>query len=353
MKEIKNILVIRFRRVGDAVISSVLCSSLRKTFPEAQIHYVLNEAIAPLFENHPDIDSLLTFSKQDMDKLPCYIKKVKQIMQEGKYDIIIDTRSTLKTLWFSLFSLSTPYRIGKKKAYNTFLHNYRVDNEGVNDEVTKTLLLLQVLEKGYRVQYERQFRVYVSPSEKDSFARYMKECGIDFSKPVITCAVTARLIHKIWDKDKMKTILRQLINTYDVQLLFNYGGQEEKDFAIQLHAELDNHPAIFTNIEAKSLRELPAMLTNTQFFFGNEGGPRHISQALDIPSFAIYPPKASKAEWLPNASERFQGIEPADLFEESSSTQCSYKEEFDLITPDVVWSRLSAMLDALHFTKNT
>ena len=50
---VKKVLVIRFRRIGDAVLSVVICSSIRKSFPEAEIHYVLNDHIAPLFENHP------------------------------------------------------------------------------------------------------------------------------------------------------------------------------------------------------------------------------------------------------------------------------------------------------------
>src|SRR5690606_16832403 len=60
--QIKHILVIRFRRVGDAILTSALCSSLRKTFPNAQIDYVVNEGIDSLFRNHPDIDRLITFN---------------------------------------------------------------------------------------------------------------------------------------------------------------------------------------------------------------------------------------------------------------------------------------------------
>jgi heptosyltransferase-2 len=97
---------------------------LRKTFPEATIDYVLNEEIAPLFEHHPDIDRLITFKKEEMRDRSIYLKKVHQIMRDGQYDLIVDTRATVKTLWFSLFSLSTPYRIGKRKWYNLFFHNY-------------------------------------------------------------------------------------------------------------------------------------------------------------------------------------------------------------------------------------
>ena len=66
MKQIDKILVIRFRRVGDAVLSSVLCSSLKQSFPQATIDYVLNEGIAPLFEKHPDIDHIIPFKESEM-----------------------------------------------------------------------------------------------------------------------------------------------------------------------------------------------------------------------------------------------------------------------------------------------
>ncbi len=46
-----------------------------------------------------------------------------------------------------------------------------------------------------------------------------------------------------------------------------------------------------------SIRELAMVISNCDFFFGNEGGPRHLAQSLDIPSFAIFSPSASKKEW--------------------------------------------------------
>ena len=345
MKEINKIIVLRFRRVGDAVISTVLCSSLKKTFPEAEIHYVLNENIAPLFENHPDINKIIRFSNDDMKSFPTYIAMVKRIMKEGRYDMIVDTRSTIKTLWFSFFSLQTPYRIGEKKAYNPILHNYRTFVEGVTDEVTKTLLLLKPLETLFDIRYERTFKLYITDKERENIRIKMTEGGIDFSRPVIICAVAARLKHKIWNPDKMKNVLWKIIEKYNVQLIFNFGGSDEKNFAHRLHREMENHPDIFTNIEANNLRELAAMFTFADFFFGNEGGPRHIAQSFNVPGFAIYPPGTSKKEWLPNASDRFQGIELSDVSVHARTMELSFSEQFDLITVGAVWERLDPMLE--------
>jgi heptosyltransferase-2 len=345
---IRKIIVIRFRRVGDAVLSSAICSTLRKTFPNARIDYVLNAEIAPLFKNHPDIDRIISFKKEEMNDGKVYLKKVRRIMHDEKYDLILDARATVKTLWFSLFSLSSPYRIGWKKPYNHFIHNYRPDIQIDDDEVGRILRILSPLEKDFEVQYVRDFRVYVTMEEKESFRRIMQAGGIDFSKPVMVCAVTARLTHKVWQPEYMKQLLQRIIDHYDVQLVFNYGGQEEENTAIRLQREMGNPACVFTNIKAGNLRELAALLTNSDFFFGNEGGPRHISQALDIPSFAIYPPGVGRKKWLPNASDRFQGIEPEDVSDEAKDKKWSYREKFEFISVDEVWNRLHPVLRQLY-----
>ncbi len=60
-----KILVIRFKQIGDAVLSSPICMTLKKTFPNAQIDYVLYEHIAPLFENHNGIDNVIKITKEE------------------------------------------------------------------------------------------------------------------------------------------------------------------------------------------------------------------------------------------------------------------------------------------------
>lgn len=343
--KIKKILVIRFRRVGDSVLSVAICKSLRKSFPDAQIDYVVNKGIASLYENHPDIDNVITFNHEENYNIIKYINKVRKLVTAQKYDVIIDTRSTVKTLFFSLFSLSTPYRIGSKKKYNFFLHNYRIDNHRDRsvDMVQHNLMLLKPLEKEAQIQYCSDFNLYVSEQEKADYKLYMQNQGIDFSKPVVLAMVTARLAHKVWDKDRMKEILRRMIDKYDTQVIFNFADNEE-EFAVNIHREMGHDKNIFTNIKADSLRNLCALLVNCDFFFGNEGGPRHISQALEIPSYAIYPPNIHKSIWLPNEGERYAGISPDDSHSHDEQSDMSYLDRFNLITVDEVWEGLDKML---------
>jgi len=344
--EIKKILIIRFRRVGDSVLSSVLCSRLREAFPYAQIDYVLNKNIASLYYKHPDIDNLITFDEQENHNLWQYLLKVRMVTKKNHYDVIIDTRSTIKTLLFSIFSFHSPYRIGRKKKYNVFIHNYRFDNYNSllnNDMVERNLMLLSPLEHEAIIKYDSNFKLYVTEKEKEDFRILMKQRGIDFERPVILAAVITRLDHKAWDKKNMKEILIRIINKYNAQIIFNFGDAEEGS-ALTFHHEMDNNESIFTNIRAHSLRDLCAMTFNCNFFFGNEGGPRHIAQALSIPSYAIYPPGISKTIWLPGANDRYQGISPDDKYTQKQQQRLNYSERFNLITVEDVWEGVDHML---------
>ena len=220
---VKKVLVIRFRRIGDAVLSVVICSSLRKSFPEVEIHYVLNDHIAPLFENHPDIDKIITFSDEENNHFFKYLRKVRQLMKTERYDVIIDTRATIKTLWFSAFSLKTQYRIGTSKFYNHFFHNYRVRNH-VNDdldEVMRNLLLLQPLKREGKLAMTTDFRLYVTEQETLEFRKYMEQKGINLSRFIVVCTPFTRVVRKAWDMAKMKEVLSRIIQRYDAQLIFN------------------------------------------------------------------------------------------------------------------------------------
>jgi len=350
-KAINKILVIRFRRIGDAVLTSAICSSLKKSYPSAEIHYILNDTIAPLFENHPDIDKIITFSNTENKNIWKYIRKAWQIMHSNHYELIVDCRSTVKTLIFSLFSMSSPYKLGIHKKYN-FISNYKIYTTDYESNVEIMLALLNPIEKELNLQLTKIFTLKITEKEQTDFKNYMMTEGIDFSKPIVVCTIAARIAHKIWNIDYMAEVLLLITKKYDTQLIFNYVG-DEYTVAQLVKEKMGNPSQVFLNIEAKSLRELGALLKNSDFLFGNEGGPRHISQALDIPSYAIYPPGISKKEWLPNPSERFQGIEPSDILSESELENLSYTDAFNSITPDIICKNLFLMLDVCFKTKTS
>ena len=83
-------------------------------------------------------------------------------MHKNRYDVIIDMRSTIRTLFSLFFSLRTPFRIGRIKGYTHFLLNYRTDTYSKNlttDMVQRNLLLAAPLEKDQTYSIHKRIQV--------------------------------------------------------------------------------------------------------------------------------------------------------------------------------------------------
>ena len=272
-----NILVIRFRQMGDAILATVVLNTLRKNYPDATIDFVLNEQLCPLFKEHPAISNLIPFSNDERHHAFRYMKKVWKTVHQKHYDIIIDMRSTMNTMLFSLFSPTTRHRIGLAKPYTHLVYNFRKPvcrtDESMIDHNLGLLAPLQL------PQLERRFTLAISDDERKRFADYMSQQGIDLNRPVMLVGVTAKLENKTWSEERMTEVLRRLIS--ECSLISCY--------------------------------------------FGNEGGARHIVHACGKPSLVICAPQNSPTTWIPSDDVVAEGIS---------------MPSYDAITVDLVWQRL-------------
>ena len=334
-----KILVVRFKQIGDAILSSVICNTLKRTFPEAKVDYVVYEHISPLFENHKYIDNVISITKEEQKNPFKYLAKVWKVTRK-KYDIVIDIMSTPKSEVFTLFSLGSRYRIGRRKPKRGYTYNYKIDEpRDAKDKVDKFLKMLKPLEQEYKVMYDNNYIITLTFEEKSQMRKRMLDAGIDFSRPVYICAANSRRESKIYNTEKMKKIVERVRDELKGQVIFFY-SPDEKDFIMKFYEKFENKRDLFVNINTKSIRELAMVIANCDFFFGNEGGPRHLAQSLDIPSFAIFSPSASKKEWLSNANERHQGVEPDDV---GNYEDLDYKGQYNLIDPDYVFDKIEEM----------
>lgn len=349
-----NILVIRFRQMGDAILSTALLNTLRHNFPDAQIHFVLNERIAPLFKGHPSVDRFITFTDDERHHALTYIRKVWHIVHETHYDIIIDMRSTANTMLFSLFSPSSKFRIGMDKGYTKLVFNHTIapcaNQYSMVEYDTRYTLPLQSFGP---IEPVYAFNLHITDEERQSFGAYLTSQGIDLSRPVMLANVTAKLASKVWMEDRMVWVLSRFVEEYpDYQIIFNYAPGQEEENARRMYAQMGKPQQVFIDVQAHSSRELVAMSSYMTLFFGNEGGARHIAQAAGCPSLAICAPENSKKVWIPQTQVLAEGISPVDTLAahqltEQAYQQLSREEKYSLLTQEYVWSRLQSFMQKL------
>ena len=341
-----NILVIRFRQMGDAILATVVLNTLRQNFPEATIDFVLNERLAPLFSDHPSIDHIVTFTDDERHHALTYVRKVWQTVRRRHYDVIIDMRSTMNTALFALLSPTTRYRIGIQKAYTRLMFNYRKAMSSKENMIDHNLGLLAPLNQLKPLMLCRQFSLAITTDEVAAFGRYMNQCGVDANRPVCLVGVTAKLASKRWDEGRMAWVLRRLLERYPtLQLIFNYAPGEEAGHARNVWQQLDRSPRVFMDVQAKSPRELYAMAHHVCMYFGNEGGARHIVHAAGVPSYVIMAPGNNKERWLPQNDTPAEGIASTDFLDDEELATMTRQQQYDVITQERVCEGLFLFID--------
>ncbi len=333
-----KILVVRFKQIGDSILTGPLCYSLKKSFPDAQVDYVVYDHIAPLFEKNKYIDNVISITKEERKNIFKYIKKVWRVTRNN-YDIVIDVMSTPKSELFTLFSRKSKYRIGREKKHRGYTYTHKIpEPKDAKNKVDKFLKMLKPLEKEYKMKYTEDFSIEIPEEEKLYMRKKMEDAGIDFKRPVFAVAINSRVAGKVYDINRMMEVIKNIIKYLDPQIVFYY-SPNEKEFAKKTHEALNWDKHIFSNIETKSIRELGMLLSNCTLFFGNEGGPRHLSQSVGIPTFTIYRAGFDIKEWA-FQGEKHDGVGPLDADVNAYSLPAD--KQNDLITPELVIKKFKA-----------
>ncbi|MDQ6757472.1 MAG: glycosyltransferase family 9 protein, partial [Bacteroidota bacterium] len=83
-------LIIRFSSIGDIVLTTPVIRSLRKKFPDAQIHYLTKTSFASIVETNPYLNKIHFLQDE--------LSKTVEELQDESFDYIIDLHHNLRTL---------------------------------------------------------------------------------------------------------------------------------------------------------------------------------------------------------------------------------------------------------------
>jgi len=114
----QRILIIRFSSLGDVVLSTSPLRTIRKSNPYAKITFLTLNTYAPILENHPDIDRLLTIEKSWSIK---QLWDFSKYIADKDYNTIYDLHNSIRSNLVMLRSRSIVYQLKKPRIRRTAL----------------------------------------------------------------------------------------------------------------------------------------------------------------------------------------------------------------------------------------
>jgi heptosyltransferase-3 len=275
MKEIKKILIIKPRGIGDIILSTILLDSLHNFFSNAKIDYLTEHFAKPALENNPLINKVLTIGKNDLPFSVAFR------LRKEKYDLIIDAWSNPRTALITFLS-GAKYRAGfaykvRKYAYN-FLTSSDRGNHHSAEHNLELLKAINVPIKSKKIHY------YVSDLE-DKFGKEFISKNFD-SKTVIGIVPSGGWPSKRCDASKWVEICNHLKSEIDCKFLIIWGPGDEADAGY-----IENHlPGLAVRAPETNIRTMAGLINNCNLIIANDSGPMHISAALGIHTLGIFGP---------------------------------------------------------------
>lgn len=338
----KKILVVQLKQIGDVLLSSPICNTLKENYPDSQIDYIVYDYTVGVVENNPNIDNIIKITCKERESKLDFLKLLSKL---PKYDICINVQGKVEGLLITIFSRAKMKISWNKKGWRIF-HTHPVDSDtkmeitGAGNTIDGRLSLLSPL--GIN-KYNRELKIWIKDKEKKDMREVMERAGLERNKPLISFGVTSRREMRIWPKERFAKLIDFLHKKYGVQAVLFYAPNDEKynfeeDYCNEVKELVKNKEAVFTNLKTKSVRELIVLLSESDMYIGNDNGPRHFAQAVDTPSFAIFTTLNNKKSFCPHNNPRHKAVDIQDVLNLSDEEYQEYTkkdEEYIRKTNDI------------------
>ncbi|MFA5300900.1 MAG: glycosyltransferase family 9 protein [Lutibacter sp.] len=315
----KRILVIQQKMIGDVLTSSIICTNLKKQYPDAVIDYLINSNCYAVVENNPYIDNFILFKPEYRSSKIAFFKFLKEI-NKTKYDILIDAYGKLESNLITLFSTS-PTKISYNKWYTHFLYSHPINRltksaSEIGLAIENRLLLIKGLVRE-SAEVEIKPKIFLDHKEVENALQFLKSNNIDSEKFVVMISVLGSGNKKTYPLTYMAKVLDEIVNKTDAVLLFNYiPNQEEDAKKVYDLCSDETKKQIKFGVFANSLRDFLGVLSLCSGLIGNEGGAINMAKALNIPTFSIFASGTSKQGWDLFKSEKNVSVHLNDFMPE-------------------------------------
>ncbi|MFT5891280.1 MAG: heptosyltransferase-2 [Dokdonia sp.] len=348
----KKILIIQHRMIGDVLTSSILCEAIKQKYPQAEVHYLINEHTLPVLENNPFIDQKIVFTPE-MVKSRKAAKQFRSQLPSRAYDIVIDVYSKIGSALITKATKSKQ-RIGYKKWYtkafytDLYTYHYIAETEA-GLAIENRMKLLQAIDTDFPKALKP--KLYVTDAEIASAKKILSGVKTTPDQKLYMIGILGSAPNKTYPLPYLATLLDHIVNVTGAKLLFNYIPKQidQVDELLQLCSE-KTQQHILKDIYGKSLREFIALTTQCDALIGNEGGAINMAKAIDIPTFTIFSPWIRRAAWALYENDQnhiihLQDFEPS-LYKTKSLKDIKKKTSYyySLLKPEMILEKLDVFL---------
>jgi lipopolysaccharide heptosyltransferase I len=287
--DFKNILLVKPSSLGDVVLALPALTALRRSFPEAKISWLIRPEFAPLLENHPHLDNILTFDRKFLGKAWCNPRAFGALLslfrrlKRDRFDLVIDLQGLFRTASLAWLS-GCKKRLGMTTS-RELAHIFYTDSVPQNQDCVHLVdYYLKIVQAAGASEAMPEFVLPVDPAAIDLVKAMLTNHSVNASNYAVIVP-GSRHRDKVWPVEQFAALADRISLQFDSSIVV-VGTAAEKDIVEDLQSMAN--VAIADLVGKTSLGELTALLKTARLVVSNDTGPGHIAVALDTPTVMIF-----------------------------------------------------------------
>lgn len=294
-----KILVVKYRFIGDTILSIPFLRNLRRSYPDAQIDMLVSPGSGEILEDCPYINHLIYF---DTTRKYKYEKsnEVKKsfwhyvsLLKQEKYDKAYILKRSLSSALLCFLS-GIKERIGFSSEFRDFLLTKSVKYDRNKHE---SLCYLDVLTADNIKADDFYMENWISDKTSQEVRELFEANNIPSSITKAVVNITATNEKKVWDIYNFAKVIEYLSNEKGIQVIY-IGASNDRELYenIPYSDEIKIKPLNLCG--ALNLHDALAVIKEADFILGNDTGNLHMASAVGTQCIALFGPMNAE-KWKP------------------------------------------------------
>ena len=315
--QVRKVLFVRLRSIGDTVLATSAVNALRRFLPDAQIDILVEDWVAPVLAEHPGLSRVISLER---NSLAARARIAREIRASG-YDVVYNLHGGTTSTFLTRAS-GARHRVGYASYQYAKLHNHQAPSASFLWGQEKTHSVEQQLAllgwTGVPVTDRPATQLAILESAAFVIEERIRGAKLE-GKRLALIHPAAAFATKQWAAENFARVVEYLARAGFYSVAIVGPGQDKVIDELQRNCSA---PITTFNL---SLPEVSALASRAELFVGNDSGIAHMAAAVSTPSVVIFG-SSNIAHWRP-----WSRAESEVVFEEMPCQPCHgyFCEQFE------------------------